>query len=64
MGEGNGVVGSGSGCWELGSGSWGVSGWQVRDTDRDTESEALALTFLDVEQNCEPKQNLIFSVMQ
>lgn len=48
----------------MGSGSWGVSGWQVRDTDRDTESEALALTFLDVEQNCQPKQNLIFSVMQ
>lgn len=64
MGEGNRVVGSGSGWWELGSGSWGVSGWQVRDTDRVTESEALALTFLDVEQNCQPKQNLIFSVMQ
>lgn len=39
------------GAGKLGSGSWGVSGWQVRDT----ESRSLALTFLDVEQNCQPK---------
>ena len=26
--------------------------------------EPQPVTFLDVEQNCQPKQNLIFSVMQ
>lgn len=51
-------VKGGTGWWDqaVGAGSWerklGVSGWQVRDT----ESEALAT--LDVEQNCQPKQNL------
>ena len=61
----------GIGLWDqaLGGGSWRVEvgesvGGRLGHGVRSPGFEPQPVTFLDVEQNCQPKQNLIFSVMQ